>query len=171
MTEDEGRREAARLRALLDTGLLTAAPPLELDAICRSARDRFGLPIAFVTLVDRDRLVVKGRVGSDAEEMPRSLAFCDYTIRTDEVFVVPDMQADLRFADHPLVTGEPFVRFYAGAPLIYLREIRLGALCLLDMRPRDFSLGDRAELAQMADEVVSVIARLEFGAPPRVSLR
>ncbi|TNC66579.1 GAF domain-containing protein [Rubellimicrobium roseum] len=171
MTDDEGQREAARLRTLLDTGLLTAAPPPELDAICRAARERFDVPIAFVTLVDRDRLVVKGRAGSDAEELPRSLAFCDYTIRTDKVFVIPDMQADPRFADHPLVIAEPFMRFYAGAPLIYLREIRLGALCVLDVRPREFSPGDRAELAQLADEVVGIIARLEFGDLPRVSPR
>jgi GAF domain-containing protein len=75
---------------------------------------------------------------------------------------VPDATLDERFATNPLVTGEPFVRFYAGAPLIYLRDIRLGALCLLDGRaraPAAFTLGDKVELVNMAEEVASVIVR------------
>jgi GAF domain-containing protein len=67
-----------------------------------------------------------------------------------------------------LVAGEPFYRFYAGAPLTYLDGIRLGALCVLDLHPRDFTLGDRAELAALADEVVAIIAEREF--PPLSSL-
>ena len=63
---------------------------------------------------------------------------------------------------NPVATGEPYIRFYAGAPLVYLRQLRLGALCLLDPRPREFTIGDKAELALMADEVVSVIAEREF---------
>ncbi len=88
-------------------------------------------------------------------------------IRTDQVIVVPDTTQDKRFAANPLVTGEPFIRFYAGAPLVYLQGVRLGALCLLDPRPRqpaEFTLGDKAELIAMADEVVSVIVRQELAA-------
>lgn len=76
--------------------------------------------------------------------------------------VVLDATKDPCFASNPLVTGEPFIRFYAGAPLIYQREIRFGALCLLDPRPREFSLGDRAELTLMAEEAVSVIVAQEI---------
>ncbi|EYD76380.1 GGDEF domain protein [Rubellimicrobium mesophilum DSM 19309] len=117
---------------------------------------------ALVTLIDQDTQVIKARDGSDLQETPRAWAFCDYTIRTDLVFVVPDAAQDERFAANPLVTGEPFIRFYAGAPLIYLQDIRFGALCLLDPQPRraaEFTLGDRAELGGMADEVVSVIVQ------------
>ena len=90
------------------------------------------------------------------------MAFCNVTIRSDDVLVVADARQDPRFASNPLVTGKPFIRFYAGAPLIYLQQIRFGALCLLDPEPRGFSLGDRAELTLMADEVVSLIAKHQF---------
>jgi GAF domain-containing protein len=75
---------------------------------------------------------------------------------------VPDVTRDERFASNPVVTGEPFIRLYAGAPFIYMRQLRLGALCLLDPLPREFTLGDKAELALMADEVVSVIVECMF---------
>ncbi len=110
--------------------------------------------------------IIKAREGSGLEETPRAWAFCDYTIRTDQVFVVPDATQDERFVANPLVTGAPFIRFYAGAPLIYLRDVRLGALCLLDGRPRkpeEFTLGDKAELVGMAEEVVSAIMQHEIG--------
>lgn len=80
--------------------------------------------------------------------------------------MVPDATQDERFAANPLVTGEPFIRFYAGAPLVYLRSVRLGALCLLDGHPRApaaFTLGDKAELVSMAEEVVSIIMQHELG--------
>ena len=159
MDELDGRLELKRLQALLETGLLTSAPPPAFEEICARARAHFQVAMALVTLIDKDVQIIKARVGTTLEWTPRSDAFCNHTIRTDEVFVVPDATKDLRFASNPLVMGEPFVRFYAGAPLIYLRDIRLGALCLLDLEPREFSLGDRAELVQMSDEVVSIIMR------------
>ena len=159
MEELDGRIELQRLRALHETGLLTSAPPAEFEEICARAKEHFRVAIALVTLIDKDVQIIKARVGTTLEETPRSDAFCDYTIRTDDVCVVPDATKDARFASNPLVTGEPFIRFYAGAPLIYLRDIRLGALCLLDPKPREFSLGDKAELVEMSDEVVSAIMR------------
>ena len=75
---------------------------------------------------------------------------------------MPDATQDPRFAANPLVTGEPFIRFYAGAPLIYMRDIRLGGLCLLDTKPREFTPGEQAELAEMADEVMLVILEQEM---------
>jgi GAF domain-containing protein len=118
---------------------------------------------ALVMLIDKESQIIKARAGLNVESTPRSVAFCNYTIRTDAVLVVPDATLDPRFATNPLVTGEPFIRFYAGAPLIYLDEIRLGSLCLIEPRPRQFSLGDKAELTQMAEEVVSIITAREFG--------
>lgn len=166
MDEVWASHEFARIQALHETGLLTSPALPELDEICRRAREHFGVATALVTLIDREKQIIKAREGTDLEGTPRSWAFCDYTIRTDQVFVVPDATQDARFATNPLVTGEPFLRFYAGAPLIYLRDIRLGALCLLDRRPREpeaFTLGDRAELALMAEEVVSIILLHEIG--------
>lgn len=162
MKETDGGLEFQRLRALRESGLLTTSTSPELDEICRQAKAHFQVAMALVTLIDREVQIVKARVGTDLESTPRSVAFCDYTIRTDDVFVVPDATKDERFASNPLVTGEPFVRFYAGAPLVYQRQIRLGALCLLDPVPREFSLGDRAELTLMAEEAVSIIAAQEI---------
>lgn len=159
--------EFRRIQALHATGLLSSPRLPELDEICRRAQEQFGVATALVTLIDRDTQIIKAREGSDLEQTPRAWAFCDYTIRTDQVFVVLDAIQDARFAANPLVTGEPFIRFYAGAPLVYLQEVRLGALCLLDPRPRqpaEFTLGDKAELVGMADEVVSVIVQHELAA-------
>lgn len=160
------RHEFQRLKVLQETGLLTCPSLPELDEICRSAKEHFQVAVSFVTLIDRELLITKARAGSDLETAPRVGQFCDYTIRTDEVFVVPDASRDPRFATNPVVTNEPFIRFYAGAPLIYLRDIRLGALCLLDPKPREFSKGDQAELMTMADEAVSVIMQQEMNSGP-----
>lgn len=159
--------EFRRLQALQNSGLLSAPHLPELDEICRWAQQHFGVATALVTLIDRDMQIIKAREGSDLNATPRSWAFCDYTIRTDQVFVVPDAIQDERFAANPLVTAAPFVRFYVGAPLIYLQDVRLGALCLLDPKPRqpaEFTLGDKAELVSMAEEVVSFIVRHELAA-------
>ncbi|TNC49550.1 GAF domain-containing protein [Rubellimicrobium rubrum] len=137
-------------------------PPPELEEICRRAQGRFGVAMALVTIVTQDRQIVKARAGTDLQETSRPDAFCDHLIRSDEVLVVPDTRLDPRFAANPLVTGEPFVRFYAGAPLIYMRDIRLGGLCVLDTRPRGFTPDQKAALAEMADEVMVCILEQEL---------
>jgi GAF domain-containing protein len=154
--------EDQRLRALRETGIVSAPPSREMADICERAKQHFGVAMALVTLIEKDIQIVRARAGTDLEQTPRSVAFCDVTIRSDDVLVVADARQDPRFASNPLVTGEPFIRFYAGAPLVYLQQIRFGALCLLDPEPRGFSLGDRAELTLMADEVVSLIAKHQF---------
>jgi len=155
--------EEERLRILEETGALAGPDPV-LDAICREARDHFSVPIALITLVDRQKLRVKAAQGLSVSELPRDTAFCTYTILSDDVFVIPDMLADERFRSNPLVLGQPHLRFYAGAPLVYLRDIRLGSLCILETRPRRFSPGDKAELSEMADRVVTAIATQELKA-------
>jgi GAF domain-containing protein len=156
------RHDYQRVQALQATGLLTSPAPPEFPEICRRACERFEVSMALVTLIDTDQQIVKAGVGTDLQETPRSAAFCDYTIRADEVLVVQDTKEDPRFASNPLVTGVPFIRFYAGAPLTYLRDVRLGAFCLLDNEPRDFSLQEQAELATLADEVVVAIIQHQF---------
>ena len=153
-----GPKETERLKVLLELSLHGGEPDPALDAICRTARERLDVPTALVTLLYHERQLLRGRSGIDGTETPRSVAFCNHTILSDEIFVVPDAKADPRFADNPLVTGEPHIRFYAGAPLTYLHGVRFGALCVIDYKPRKFSLGDRAELAELADTVVSAIA-------------
>jgi GAF domain-containing protein len=157
-----GPNEEERLRTLLETGALdTKADPV-LDMICEEARLHFEVPICTITLLDKDRQRIKAAQGMESGETPRDMAFCNYTILSDEVFVVNDALADDRFKNNPFVTGTPFIRFYAGAPLIFLKNIRLGALCLIDMKPRPFSRGDKAELQLYADKAVREIAASEF---------
>lgn len=158
--------EEARLRALRETGVLDRAVPPEFEAILDEALDRFGVPIALITFMEAERQVIVARRGTDLRDQPRRDAFCDRTIQADDVLSIPDLREDEQFSGSRLVGSEPFLRFYAGAPLVYLRGVRIGTLCLLDVRPREFSLGDRAELEAMAEEVVAAIARREFDATP-----
>ncbi len=151
-----------RCRVLAATELLTAPAPVELQEVCRRACERFGVPMALVTLVGYDMLFVKAGEGLALRELPRHLQFCDEAIRRDEVLVVCDARQDARFATNPLVAGLPFLRFYAGAPLSYVRGVRLGAFCLLDTRPRDLSASDRDELERMADSVMAAVIEREF---------
>ena len=146
--------EFQRFQVLHSLHLLTSPPRPELEEICRRAQERFHMAMALVTIVTTDQQVVRARVGADLEVTSRPDAFGDHLIRADRVLVVPDVTQDARFADNPLVTGAPFVRFYAGAPLIYTRDIRLGGLCVLDSKPREFAPDQRGELAEMADELM-----------------
>jgi PAS domain S-box-containing protein len=142
--------EAERLRALHELRVLEAPEVTALDMLCGIARERFGTSVAFVSLLDRDTQVFKGRCGLDLDGTSRDIAFCTHTILEDEIFVVEDASGDPRFAENPLVTGAPFLRFYAGAPLILRSGIRVGALCVMDAAPRRFSRQDREALARMA---------------------
>ncbi len=155
--------EMLRLRAVRELGVDKWLPAETLDRITAHARDHFQVPICLVTFIEAERQLILSRQGLDATETPRSAAFCTYTILRPEVLVVPDARKDERFKNNPYVTGEPFLRFYAGAPLVYDNDIRLGSLCLLDTRPRSFSLGERAELHMLADYVVSVITSRALG--------
>jgi GAF domain-containing protein len=160
-----GPNEEERLKALLETGILDTAPDPAFDRIPQEARRHFDVPMCLVTLIDRDRQWIKSAQGVCIPETPRDIAFCNYTILSDDVFVVEDALADERFRNNPAVTGELGIRFYAGAPLIYMKNIRLGALCLLDTKPHAFTRGDRAELLLFADRVVAEIAAREFSRP------
>lgn len=162
MADDAGRPEFERLWALRRTGLLLSPALPDLDEICGRAKEHFRVAAALVTLIDEHQLVIMAASGTDLKVAPRAGQFCDVTIRSDDVFVVSDATHDERFASNPIVTGRPYLRFYAGAPLIHQRQIRLGALALLDTHVRVFSLGDKAELAQMADEVVNLFMEHEF---------
>ena len=154
--------EFQRLQVLQGLHLLTSLPGPELEEVCRRAQERFQVVMALVTIVTQDQQLVRAGVGTDLQKTSRPDAFCDHLIRSDEVLVVPDATKDPRFAANPLVTGAPFVRFYAGAPLLYMRDIRLGGLCVLDTQPREFTLEQQAELIEMADEVMVCILEQEM---------
>ncbi len=160
-----GPEEERRLAALAGTGLLDSAPDPAFDALRDQVRAHFQAPICLVTLVDRDRLWAKSECGLGVGEAPRELAFCTWTILSDAVLVIEDTLQDERFRHSPLVTGGPRLRFYAGAPLIHQPGIRLGSLCVLDVQPRRFTAGDRAELAMYADRVAMAIVEHDLRLP------
>ena len=162
MPETDHRLEYQRIQTLHATGLLTSPAPPEFEDICRRTCERFQVAMALVTLIDTDAQIVKARVGTELTTTPRSAAFCDYTIRKDEVLVVPDATKDPRFASNPLVTGVPFIRFYAGAPLIYMRDLHVGSFCVLDLAPRKLSSEEEVDLAEFADEVVVATIQHQF---------
>lgn len=153
------QNEFLRLLRLRETGLAPALQDPALDQLCQDACAHFKVATAAVTILTEELQHLRARAGIEAETTPRAMAFCNYTILEDEVFVVPDaLQSDL-FRTNPLVTGAPFIRFYAGAPLRYSDELTLGAFCLLDPAPGVFTLGDRAELRDFADRAVLLIHR------------
>ena len=162
MSDIDRRREYERLQVLQSLDVLGAPALPRVDEFCQRVQERFAVEMVIVTLVDRERQIVKARVGTDFAGSPRPDAFCDHLIRSGEVLVVTDAREDPRFAASPLVTGEPFIRFYAGAPLIYMSDIRLGGLCLLDTEPREMGEGDRAALADMAEEVMMLFIEHEL---------
>jgi len=155
--------EAGRLSALQSYDLHTE------DASSTLFQDLVGLAqtlvcskMAFMSLVEEDRQWFKASIGLEAKETPRDIAFCDLAIRDNQVMVVLDAANDSRFADNPLVTGPPYIRFYAGAPIIDSDGYALGTICLSDPEPReDFVFSDSlAVLARHAAALLELRRKL-----------
>ena len=147
--------ETARLDALQRYAILDTLPEQEFEDLSRLAALICGTPIAMVSLVDADRQWFKSKVGLDASETPRDIAFCAHAILQQDVMVVPDALADERFRNNPLVTGEPHVRFYAGTPLITQEGYALGTLCVMDRVPRNMSPEQKDALRALGNLVVT----------------
>jgi signal transduction histidine kinase/CheY-like chemotaxis protein len=152
--------EQQRLLRLRELALLdTAAEPM-LDAFTTLASDITGMPIALISLVDADRQWFKSAVGlAQGGETPRSVSFCGHVVAGDDpgVFEVADALRDLRFHDNPLVTGEPRIRHYAGAPLTLPGGERIGTVCLISPQPGLLSDEHRRFLAQLSGTIVHVL--------------
>jgi phosphoribosyl 1,2-cyclic phosphodiesterase len=146
--------EETRLGALHALDVLDTDAEDRFDRFTRQACERFGVPIAMITLVDRDRQWFKSRQGVGFPESPRDQSFCAHAILGPDVMQVPDVLDDPRFADSPAVVGGPRVRFYAGAPLTVDDGSRVGTLCIADRRPRLLGDSDMDALRHLADEVV-----------------
>ncbi|MGH1572595.1 GAF domain-containing protein [Methylobacterium sp. P31] len=147
--------EPERLSALEDLDVIYTGHEPQYDAICRLAQALFGVPIAVVSVVGETEQRFKGRCGLNSDGTPREASFCTHTILSDEIMVVEDATRDVRFAALPLVTGEPYIRFYAGAPLVLAPDIHLGALCICDRVPRTLSQEQRDQLGDLAQVVVA----------------
>ena len=151
---EEGRIVALEKYAILDTDPEQSFDDLTLLAsfVCKT-------PIALISLVDEDRQWFKSRVGIDASETSRDIAFCSTAILQSDVFVIPDALNDERFRDNPLVVSDPHIRFYAGAPLINEDGYALGALCVIDQTPRELSPEQRDALKALSR---LVLGQMEF---------
>ncbi|MDV7340188.1 diguanylate cyclase [Terasakiella sp. A23] len=142
--------EAERLKSLEDMDILSTAREGDLDRITRLAQQFFDIEIALISLIDKDRQWFKSRVGLDATETGRDISFCGHAIMEDRVLLVENALEDSRFADNPLVTGGPEIRFYAGHPLTNAEGFRIGTLCMISPEARKFSLGDQDALKDFA---------------------
>ncbi|HEY0615889.1 MAG TPA: ATP-binding protein [Candidatus Elarobacter sp.] len=146
--------EERRLAALREYELLDTPSEALFDAFTRLASELCDTPISLITLIDADRQWFKSAVGLGIRETPRELAFCAHTILDEGIFEVDDATADPRFADNPLVTGEPGIRFYAGVPLRAPDGEAVGTICVIDRKARSLTPEQRKSLAAIADAVV-----------------
>lgn len=143
--------ESVRLSTLYALSILDTPPEARFDRITRFAMRLFDVPIALITLVDAERQWFKSCQGLDVSETPRGISFCGHAILADHALVVSDALLDERFADNPLVTGEPHIRFYAGFPISASNGSRLGTFCIIDRRPRHL---DQEQLDTLRDMAV-----------------
>jgi GAF domain-containing protein len=152
--------EEERLRALRELELLDSEPEEEFDELVRRAAESTGAPIAVITLVDEARQWFKARVNLELESTDRDLAFCAHAILApDDLTIVPDTLEDERFNDNLLVTEDPNIRFYAGAPIFTPDGYPIGTLCVIDAAPRGLSEEQADALRDLAREVSKQIER------------
>ncbi len=152
--------EAERLAALYALKVLDTPAEARFDRITRVAQRHFDVPIALVSLVDEERQWFKSCQGLDATETSRDISFCGHAILNDAILIVPDATEDPRFADNPLVTGSPKIRFYAGTPLHAPGGERVGTLCVIDTQLRAFGARDITMLRDLADCVEEELVRV-----------
>jgi PAS domain S-box-containing protein len=147
--------ESQRLAALARYEILDTYPELQYDEIVKLAAFICGTPIALISFVDDHRQWFKARVGLDATETPKGISFCGHVVEQGKTLVIGDPLLDERFADNPLVVGDPKIRFYVGAPLSTLDGFTLGSLCVIDTQPRQLS----AEQLDMLHALSRVVIR------------
>ncbi|MBB4617256.1 GAF domain-containing protein [Sphingomonas abaci] len=150
--------EADRQRAVDASGITQRPPPTEFQRIAEQAASLASTPIAAISFVDRNRQWLAAKVGIADSERPRSESFCAFAImRPGEPLIVTDATRDSRFLDNPAVLGAPYVRFYAGIPLVDTAGFALGALCVADTAPRlqAFDVYDLSHLARQAERLMS----------------
>jgi diguanylate cyclase (GGDEF)-like protein len=147
--------EASRLATLVSLKILDTRPEERFDRYTRLAKKLFKVPIALVTLVDQDRQWFKSRQGLEVSETPRDVSFCGHAILDDKPLIIKDARADKRFADNPLVTQKPNIRFYAGRSIKAPDGSRIGTLCVIDHEPKEISDDDVTALNDLAQLVES----------------
>lgn len=146
--------EARRLAALRAYEVLDTPPETSFDDLALLASYICQTPMALVSLMDADRQFFKARIGVDCSSLPRETSFCTHAIRTPELMIIPDAALDARFAENPLVTGAPNIRFYAGAPLITPTGEAIGTLCVVDSKPHTLRPEQAMALRALARQAV-----------------
>lgn len=154
--------ELRRLASLDKLGIMYTPAEERYDRITRLAMRLFGVPIALVSLIDERCQWFKSAQGLETAETPREISFCGHTILVEETFVVEDAANDVRFSDNPLVTGEPYVRFYAGHPVHASDGEPVGSLCIIDRIAREFGESERETLRDLAMLVEAELQREEL---------
>lgn len=159
--------EAARLSALRSYEILDTPPEFELDELAAVAAGVCQAPVALLSLVDHDRQFFKARFGTALVETPREGSFCSQAIGGAGIFEVSDALSDPRFRGHPMVIGEPHIRFYAGVPLLTPARAAIGTLCVLDSRPRKLEESQRDALERLGRLVVANLERRKLDSARR----
>lgn len=149
--------EIERLKALYHYQVLDTPPEDDFEGIIYLASQICEVPICLISFVDEDRQWFKAKMGMEACETRRDHAFCAHAILNEKVLIIPDAQGDERFFTNPLVNGEPYIRFYAGAPLLSPGKHKLGTLCVIDQRPRQLSAFQIESLQLLAKQVVKLL--------------
>jgi signal transduction histidine kinase len=148
--------EMARLKALEQYQILDTTCEVAFDELTYLAAQICSTPIALITVIDECRQWFKSKVGLDVESTPRDWAFCSHAIfQPNDILIVPDALLDPRFATNPLVTSEPHIRFYAGAPLVTPEGYALGTICVIDRVPRQLSPEQVAALRSLSRQVIT----------------
>jgi diguanylate cyclase (GGDEF)-like protein len=145
--------ESRRLTTLHDLKILDTPPEERFDRLTRLAQRLFDVPVAQISLIDADRQWFKSSTDGPAAPTSREASFCGHAIASDNLLVVPDARLDRRFHDNPFVVGDPYVRFYAGCPISTSNGSRIGTLCLLDWKSREFSAQDAKLLSDLGHMV------------------
>lgn len=155
--DDPTMREQERLKALQAYEILDTAPEQLYDDLVLLVSEICEVPIALVSLVDKDRQWFKARHGLTVPETERDIAFCHHTIKQNAVMIVNDTHTDARFKGNHLVTMDPNIRFYAGAPLISLEGQALGTVCAIDRIPREFTASQIDALSAISRQVMALM--------------
>lgn len=149
--------ENERLETLYAAALLDTGPETFFEEAVDAVRRRTRAPIALVSLVDRYRQWFKASRGIEASETDRACAFCGYAILDDAPLIVDDAREDERFRDNPLVTGDPWLVAYAGAPIVLKPGVRIGTLCAIDKTPRCWTGAEILQLREVAQLLAQYI--------------
>src|SRR5882757_663678 len=155
MSAPTPKNEARRLKVLWQYDILDTVPEEVFDDLTELAARICEAPIALISLIDEDRQWFKSKVGVTVNETSRDISFCAHAIKQTELFIIPDATLDLRFATNPLVTSDPKIRFYAGAPLITPDGHALGTLCVIDKVPRQLRPEQKRALQILSRHVMT----------------